>query len=231
MLNFCFWRHPLFFRCTSADPQRYWGLRIRKNPDGAGELRGAGETVLLSLFLVSTLTAQVVVINSTDNGAVSLGKINANFALLAPKANPVFTGSFTFTGLGTGALKSTSGVLGLVSGTSTHCVHVDGSSAACSSTASVSSVGLSGTANQITVTGATPITSSGAWVLSFPTNMTLQIVAVGNSRQELMPLGFQRAVRLLGQHKHTLTFAISARLAARPSLPRATQGAIPMWER
>ncbi len=33
----------------------------------------------------------------------------------------------------------------------------------------VTSVGLAGTANQITVTGASPITTSGSWALSFPT--------------------------------------------------------------
>ncbi len=37
----------------------------------------------------------------------------------------------------------------------------------------VTSVGLAGTANQITVTGATPITTSGSWTLSIPTNPTL----------------------------------------------------------
>lgn len=130
------------------------------------------------LLTAGAIGAQVVTINSSDNGAVSLGKINANFALLAPKANSVFSGSFTITGFGSGVPKFTSGVLGLVSGTSTFCVHVDGSSAACT-TGSVTSVGLSGTANQITVTGATPITSSGAWVLSFPTNMTLPGTTTG----------------------------------------------------
>lgn len=37
----------------------------------------------------------------------------------------------------------------------------------------VTSVGLAGTANQITVTGATPITTSGSWTLSITTNPTL----------------------------------------------------------
>lgn len=37
----------------------------------------------------------------------------------------------------------------------------------------VSSVGLVGTANQITITGASPITSSGSWTVSIPTNPTL----------------------------------------------------------
>ncbi len=42
-----------------------------------------------------------------------------------------------------------------------------------SGTGTVTSVGLAGTANQITVTGATPITTSGSWTLSIPTNPTL----------------------------------------------------------
>ena len=43
----------------------------------------------------------------------------------------------------------------------------------------VTSVGLVGTANQITVTGATPITGAGSWTLSFPTNMTLPGTTTG----------------------------------------------------
>jgi len=38
---------------------------------------------------------------------------------------------------------------------------------------SVTSVGLAGTANQITVTGATPITGSGSWTLTLPSILTL----------------------------------------------------------
>ncbi len=36
-------------------------------------------------------------------------------------------------------------------------------------TGTVTSIGLTGTANEITVTGASPITTSGSWALSFPT--------------------------------------------------------------
>ncbi len=49
----------------------------------------------------------------------------------------------------------------------------DGSWGTPAGSGTVTSVGLAGTANQITVTGATPITGTGAWTLSFPTNMTL----------------------------------------------------------
>ncbi len=47
-----------------------------------------------------------------------------------------------------------------------------------SASGTVTSVGLAGTANQITVTGATPITGSGSWTLSFPT--TVAIPATGS---------------------------------------------------
>ena len=49
-------------------------------------------------------------------------------------------------------------------------------SAACgagSGGGTVTSVGLIGTSNQITVTGTSPITSSGSWTLSLPTTLTL----------------------------------------------------------
>jgi|GEM_PF-635851 len=57
----------------------------------------------------------------------------------------------------------TSGHLAVWSGTAG--LLADGGAAA---TGTVSSVGLVGTANQITVTGASPITTSGSWTLSFP---------------------------------------------------------------
>ncbi len=40
-------------------------------------------------------------------------------------------------------------------------------------TGTVQSVSLTGTANQLTVTGASPVTTTGGWTISFPTNMTL----------------------------------------------------------
>ena len=43
----------------------------------------------------------------------------------------------------------------------------------------VTSVGLVGTANQITVTGASPILSTGSWTLSIPTNPTLPGTTTG----------------------------------------------------
>lgn len=43
----------------------------------------------------------------------------------------------------------------------------------------VTSIGLAGTANQITVTGTSPITDSGSWTLSFPTNVTLPGTTTG----------------------------------------------------
>ena len=43
----------------------------------------------------------------------------------------------------------------------------------------VTSIGLVGTANQITVTGASPITSSGSWTLSIPNNPTLPGTTTG----------------------------------------------------
>ena len=46
-------------------------------------------------------------------------------------------------------------------------------------TGTVTSVGLVGTANQITVTGSSPITGSGSWTLSIPTNPTLPGTTTG----------------------------------------------------
>ena len=52
-----------------------------------------------------------------------------------------------------------------------------------SATGTVTSIGLAGTANQITVTGATPVTGSGAWTLSLPSAMTLPgtLTVTGNT--------------------------------------------------
>lgn len=48
-----------------------------------------------------------------------------------------------------------------------------------SSGATVTSVGLVGTANQLTVTGSSPITTSGSWTISIPTNPTLPGTTTG----------------------------------------------------
>ncbi len=45
---------------------------------------------------------------------------------------------------------------------------------------SVTSIGLAGTSNQITVTGSTPITTSGSWTLSVPTLSQLSIAKITN---------------------------------------------------
>jgi len=44
----------------------------------------------------------------------------------------------------------------------------------------VTSVGLLGTANQLTVTGASPITSTGTWTLSIPSNAQLSVAKLTN---------------------------------------------------
>lgn len=49
------------------------------------------------------------------------------------------------------------------------------------SSGSVSSVGLDGTANQITVTGSSPITSSGSWTLSIPDQFIIPLNATVRS--------------------------------------------------
>lgn len=46
-------------------------------------------------------------------------------------------------------------------------------------TGTVTSVGLVGTANQLTVTGTSPITTSGSWTISIPTNPTLPGTTTG----------------------------------------------------
>lgn len=46
-------------------------------------------------------------------------------------------------------------------------------------TGTVTSVSLAGTANQITVTGASPVTGAGGWTLSIPTNPTLPGTTTG----------------------------------------------------
>ncbi len=55
------------------------------------------------------------------------------------------------------------------------CVKSDGTSCfgGGGGSGTVTSVGLAGTANQITVTGATPITTSGSWTLSLPSTLVL----------------------------------------------------------
>ncbi len=50
------------------------------------------------------------------------------------------------------------------------------------SSGTVTSVGLVGTSNQITVTGASPITSSGAWTLSLPSSLVLPSATTGTTQ-------------------------------------------------
>jgi hypothetical protein len=56
---------------------------------------------------------------------------------------------------------------------------IDGATASWQAT--VTSVGLAGTANQITVTGTSPITGSGSWVLSFPSTVNMTNLAVSGT--------------------------------------------------
>ncbi len=48
------------------------------------------------------------------------------------------------------------------------------------SSGTVTSIGLAGTSNQITVTGSTPITTSGSWTLSIPTAAQLNVAKLTN---------------------------------------------------
>jgi len=55
--------------------------------------------------------------------------------------------------------------------------------AACSATSgTVTSVGLVGTTNQITVTGASPITGTGTWTLSLPSSLVLPSATTGTTQ-------------------------------------------------
>ncbi len=76
------------------------------------------------------------------------------------------------------------GGTGNTSFTASRCVQVnstgtklEAAAAACGSGGggggTVTSVGLLGTANQITITGASPITTSGSWTISLPTSLIL----------------------------------------------------------
>ncbi len=90
----------------------------------------------------SGLIAAVTIVNSTGTVGLSSESIyptvgstydNGNTSsrwLNTASVNSDFT-NLTVSGLGTGALKVASGVVSLVTGTSSNCVHVDGSSAAC----------------------------------------------------------------------------------------------------
>ncbi len=71
----------------------------------------------------------------------------------------------------------------------------------------VTSVGLAGTANQLTVTGSTPITSSGSWTLSLPSVLTLP----GTINKLTLTAPATAATLTLGNNKtvtvsNTLTF-------------------------
>lgn len=77
----------------------------------------------------------------------------------------------------------------------------------------VTSVGLVGTANQITVTGASPITTSGSWTLSFPTNPILPGTTTGTYTGSLTDG--------IGMAGSILATAISA-----PGTPAAGKGSI-----
>jgi hypothetical protein len=139
---------------------------------------------LLFLFLSGSLLAQtctITVIQGSDQVSASRTVINNNFASLnackATIVNPTFTGTMTITGLGTGALKATSGVIGLVSGSAGDCVHVDGSSAACTAGAVVS-VGMTGdnVIYNTSVTGS-PVTNTGTLVPSLKTQTANTILS------------------------------------------------------
>ncbi len=51
-------------------------------------------------------------------------------------------------------------------------------------TAAVTSVGLVGTTNQITVTGASPITSTGSWTLSLPSTLAIPSAATASTQAQ-----------------------------------------------
>lgn len=78
----------------------------------------------------------------------------------------------------------------------------------------VTSVGLTGTANQITVTGSTPITGAGGWTLSFPTNVTLPGTTTGTFSGSGASLTSLPAAQLTGTVDNARLDADLAALAA-----------------
>jgi hypothetical protein len=90
----------------------------------------------------------------------------------APAASPTFTGTATIANMSiSGTLTDVTSSVGtsgqVLSSTGTGVEWVN----------SVTSVGLSGTSGQITVTGTTPITSTGSWTLSLPNAVTLGVAS------------------------------------------------------
>lgn len=84
----------------------------------------------------------------------------------------------------------------------THLLDCVGTAAA----GTVTSIGLSGTANQITVTGASPITTAGSWTLSLPSLLTLPGDILGSATADFstatsfkLPVGTAPTVNAIGQ--------------------------------
>ncbi len=91
-------------------------------------------------------------------------------ALAVLLASPVFS---QITNVPGGSLTSSSQVINLFTGCSgTQYLGADGACHTASGSGSVTSVGLVGTANQLTVTGTSPITTAGSWTLSIPSTFT-----------------------------------------------------------
>ncbi len=137
-------------------------------------------------------TAIVYVLPSTNGTAGQFLKDNGVVACpTLASGSPSVCHQLTWaTGSGGATIPSTTSALrgdgagnaSAVTGTGTDCVLVNGSSGACGGgggSGTVTSVGLTGTANQITVTGSSPITTSGSFALSIPTNPTLPGTTTG----------------------------------------------------
>ena len=94
--------------------------------------------------------------------------------------DPGSNGIVKRTALDTTTVAAYSDVVGLWTSCTLGYLKYDGTCSNPTGTGTVTSVGLAGTANQITVTGASPITGSGSWTLSFPSTL-FQTNSVSNT--------------------------------------------------
>jgi hypothetical protein len=127
---------------------------------GTGNIVFSASPTLTGTATIATLAA------TTINGAALSGTFSGNATF---SGNLTMSGGLTFSGLGSGTQVSCLGLtsLNVVVPATGACGSGGGGSG------TVTSVGLAGTLNQITITGASPITASGSWTAALSSTLVL----------------------------------------------------------
>ena len=146
---------------------------------------GSTDCSISALTQFPSIATGTVLANTTGGSAPASATTLSSIFAAPPAIGGTTPAAGAFTTLSaTGAVT----LSGLSLGTQVSCLGLSSlnavvlSNAGCGTgggSGTVTSIGLVGTANQITVTGASPITSSGSWTLSIPNNPTLPGTTTG----------------------------------------------------